>query len=243
MPLRLKVLTGPLTNQTFAVVDGLVIGRQNATINLNDRRVSSRHASVVSVGAGWRLLDEQSKNGIRDAQGNKMAQVDLRPGARFTIGESDFEVISPAETHKPEATPAAERKSTSPKKRKQLFWHEALAKFLTEQAPHFRDQPKALDVLKPALVLAFARGPQVNTRWILGFGPREIGAASLDLPLWEPEAPAVCFKIQPSAEGLEFTTVHAELVRVNGQPLDRRILAAGDTIQIRETLIEVDFTE
>jgi len=84
---------------------------------------------------------------------------------------------------------------------------------------------------------------QVNSKWTLGYGPRKVGPSVLDLPIWEPGAPAVCFELVPSGEGVVFKTNHPELVRINGEGLDSRVLHVGDTIRINETIIEVDFAE
>jgi hypothetical protein len=87
------------------------------------------------------------------------------------------------------------------------------------------------------------RGVQANSKWVLGFGPRKIGASSLDLPIWEPGAPAVCFEILPSSDGLIFKTAHPDIVLLNGAGVDSEVLRLGDTIRIMDTIIEVDFTE
>jgi pSer/pThr/pTyr-binding forkhead associated (FHA) protein len=131
----------------------------------------------------------------------------------------------------------------APPPKPQRYWHEVLAEFVGENLKEFSDQTKPLAPLDPALVLEFSRGLQVNSRWILGYGPRLIGSNSLDLPIWEPGAPAVCFEVSPSPDGILFKTSHPDIVRVNGERVDSKVLHVGDTIQINETLIEVDFSE
>ena len=250
MSLVLSVLSGTLRGRTFPVADGLTIGRQDADISLDDRRVSGLHAYVRgSDQGGWLLVDNGSKNGIRDAQGNRSEAISLKPEAQFQIGEVNFGVVLIEERQSAPtvAAPAgpvpADAAAPAPKRRSktQRYWHEVLAEFLETNADKFKDRPRGLTPLEPALVLEFARGPQVNAKWILGYGPRRVGPAALDLPLWGENLPDVCFEIIPSPDGLIFKTAHAELVRLNGRAVDSDVLRMGDTIHIRDTLIEVDF--
>lgn len=128
------------------------------------------------------------------------------------------------------------------KKKAQKFWHEALSEFLDAYQNRFTDKPKPATALEPAVVLEFVKGVQVNSKWTLGYGPRKIGATSLDLPICEPGAPAICFELHPTMDGILFSTKHPEQVKINGQSVDSKLLHMGDTIQILETLIEVDFS-
>ena len=139
-----------------------------------------------------------------------------------------------------EATAAPEPAAPEPAKR---YWNDVLADFLEASLENFGERKRPVSALNPALVLEFVRGVQANSRWILGYGPRKVGAGSLDLPLFEPGVPGVCFEITPSPDGILFKTAHPNLVTVNGQSLDSRLLCVGDTIRIKETMIEVDFTE
>jgi hypothetical protein len=157
--------------------------------------------------------------------------VALTEGAKFWIGDSEFEVLSIIPEIKPK--PA----------KNQRYWHEVLAEFLSHYTDKFKDRPRPMSPLDPALVLEFVRGTQVNSKWILGFGPRKIGSNSVDLPIWEPGAPAVCFEVLPSHDGLLFRTKHPDIVKLNGEEVDSQVLRMGDTIRILDTVIEVDFTE
>ena len=88
----------------------MVIGRQDAAINLNDPRVSSVHARVIREPDGrFRLRDNESKNGIRDSAGQKVAALELKPGLRFGIGESQFEVLAPEPAHAPRGRTSSPR--------------------------------------------------------------------------------------------------------------------------------------
>ena len=233
MSLVIKAVSGPLNEQIFPVIEGLTVGRQGAGIALNDAKVSSLHARVVSNPAGGFLLaDNNSKNGLR-VGGEKVDAVILKAGARFYVGDSEFEVVELG------SGSAQQAKSS----KKQRLWYDVLAEFLTKNEDAFTDKVKPLSTLEPALVLDFVRGVQANSKWVLGFGPRKIGASSLDLPIWEPGAPAICFEILPSSDGLIFKTSHPDIVLLNGAGVDSEVLRMGDTIRIKDTIIEVDFTE
>src|SRR6185503_3224045 len=127
-----------------------------------------------------------------------------------------FEVISLDPPEKEEAAPAA----LEPPKKKQKYWYEILAQFLTKNKDAFQDQARPLAPLQPALILEFVRGVQMNSKWILGYGPRRLGPNCIDLPILEPDAPATCFEIHPSADGIMFKTEHSDLVRLNNEAVD-----------------------
>lgn len=245
MGLILKAFSGPLQGQTFPIDGEMIIGRQDATINLNDPKVSSVHARITNAGGAYRVLDNNSKNGVRNAAGERIDGMDLKPGAVFHIGDSGFEVSEVAEEARPAAAsgdpgfvPKKPKKKKAPR-----YWHDVLAEFLETNSERFTDEEIPVAPLEPALILEFVRGVQVNFKWILGYGPRRVGPASLDLPIWEPGAPPVCFEIHPTPQGLMFKTAHPHIVQLNGQEIDNEVLRMGDTIKINETLIEVDFVE
>src|SRR5581483_10992406 len=105
------------------------------------------------------------------------------PPAKQVI--DDIEPLAPQEGLPPPPPP--------PKAKR--YWHELLAEFMEKNGDTFTDKPMTpLAPLDPALVLDFVRGMQAPQQWILGYGPRKIGGASLDLPIWEPGAPADCFE-------------------------------------------------
>lgn len=230
MSLALKVASGPLKDEVFPLTAGLTVGRKG-TIVLEDIKVSSIHARVAQNQEGeWILEDNNSKNGVR-VKGEKVDLLPLKEGVTFYIGDSEFLVVSLAQEEKPK--PA----------KNQRYWHEIMVDFIGQNADQFKDRVKPVSPLEPALVLEFVKGVQVNSKWTLGFGPRKIGPASVDLPIWEPGAPAICFEILPGPDGLLFKTAHPDIVSLNGEGVDSQLLRMGDTIRILDTTIEVDFTE
>ena len=243
MSFQLKVLSGPLIGRIFPAREGLTFGRRNADVILEDGRVSTRHAQIVKDSALLRLVDEESKNGVRDGRGQKVDSIDLAEGVRFTIGESEFEVLKSSTPAAPASVDSNPAPQPPKKKKPSVHWHEALASSITKRLGGLKDQPQELALFHPAVVLKFVRGPQVDTRWILGFGPRQIGPGSFDLPLWEADLPAICFHLTPSPTGAEFRTDDSNLVRLNGQSVAQHAISAGDSIEIRDTLIELDLIE
>lgn len=234
MSLAVKALSGPLKDQIFPLIEGLTVGRQGAGIALSDPKVSSLHARFIRHELGtWTLEDNSSKNGIRLGS-EKVSSIDLVPGTEFFVGDSQFVVLELGPD--PGASPPKVPK-------KQRYWNDILAEYLDKNRDAFSDQLKGLSILEPALVLDFVRGVQGNAKWVLGFGPRKVGSASLDLPIWEPGAPAICFEILPSSDGLIFKTAHPDIVLLNGTGVESEVLRMGDTIRILNTIIEVDFTE
>lgn len=260
MRLLLKIIEGPLKGHKFALKVGLAIGRTKGDIRIDDKKVSSLHAFVTETDGEFILNDNGSKNGIR-VEGEKATTVPLRNGTTFQIGNAVLQVVLarerastprptlPEEVPLPEG-PSAENTSTAvpldastptatpaPQERR---WNEVLAQFTDQVLAELQDQPKALAALNPAVKLTFLGGIQAETEWVLGYGPRRIGPHSVDLPIFEPNVPEVCFEILPSPEGVTFRTNHPNDVTLNGQPIRIKPLAVGDIIVVGETRIEVD---
>lgn len=120
------------------------------------------------------------------------------------------------------------------------FWADLLEVFLDETLDQISNEKKVLSPLSPPILLNFIRGPQANTKWTIGYGPRKVGRASFDLPLFEPNAPDLCFELTPSIKGILFSTKHDKLVLLNGHPTKSAVLNHGDKITIGSTLIGVE---
>jgi hypothetical protein len=254
MSWALKGLDGPLKNKIIPLSAGLTLGRQAAVV-VADVKASSIHARITQ-GQGtrdeWYIEDNSSKNGTR-IKGERITRALLSLGVVFYIGDQGFEVI----TVKPEATSLtpptnlktggsvtatiAQIEGLPPQPPR--YWNNVLAEFLGKYLTKFTERKCVMTPLDPALVLEFIRGVQVTSKWVLGYGPRRIGASSVDLPIWEPGAPAICFEVFPSTDGIVFKTKFPDQVTLNGQKVDSQVLRVGDSIRINETIIEVDFTE
>ncbi len=234
MSLALKGLAGPLQNKVMPLTVAVTLGRAGDIV-VTSSKASSLHASLKPTAEGlWLLEDKRSKNGTIVA-GARVESIALKVGLVFYIGDQGFEVV---DFNKESPPPPV-----APPPKVQLPWQEVIGNSLGANLERFIDRQIPVSPFHPAVVLDFQRGLQVNSRWVLGYGPRHIGADCIDLPIWEPNAPAICFQLIPSAAGTVFQTEHASLVTLNRSPVDSQVLHVGDTIQIFETLIEVDFTE
>lgn len=265
MNIALRVLVGPLKDKVFLLEKPMSIGRAG-DITLEDPTVSRIHALIEREADGsWTIRDNDTKNGIK-VGAQKVTSAPLKPGIIFHIGEHSFEVFDPsrpaarAETvviSAPKITEAPappkkvekekekeKEKAAAPKpEKKKKYWHETLVDFLKTHKDAFKDKSNPLVPLEPAVILEFVRGLQMNSKWVLGYGPRKLGPATVDLPIWEPGAPQICFELQPTPEGVLYKTEHTKVVLLNNQQVDSRLLRVGDTISIHDTMIEVDFTE
>jgi pSer/pThr/pTyr-binding forkhead associated (FHA) protein len=235
MSLALKLTSGPMKEESFPLRNAMTIGRVGADISLNDPKVSTVHARIVQNDKGeWLLRDNSSKNGLR-VDGEKVTEVVLTEGMTFLVADIEFKVVPYSGLDIEIAIPAPAKK--------QKTWYQILSQLVDAHMKGLKDENLPIVPMEPAVVLDFLRGSQVSSRWVLGYGPREIGSTCPDLPIWEPGAPEVCFELIPEPDGVYFRTKHPEVVRLNGSAVDRQVLRVGDTIQIHDTVIEVDFSE
>lgn len=165
-----------------------------------------------------------------------------RPTTPAPVPEVAPTVAEPAMDISPVAAPSV-LPTVHPPVKKGRLWSEILSTFLEKHSSRFKSRPHQIVPMEPAVVLDFVRGVQTNAHWVIGYGPRLFGASSLDLPIWQPGAPAACFELIPSNDGILFHNHSPDIVLLNGQSVDKQVLHVGDTIGILETLIEVDFIE
>jgi FHA domain len=229
MALIIRAIDGPAKRQNYTLKAGFIIGRTKGDLIVpEDNKVSGKHAFVEQEDGALYLVDNKSKNGLK-LNGFPATRIKLIPGIQIIVGSYTYEIIEIIETPPEQQKPRAR------------YWYDILGSFLKKLLPSVQSRPKPIEPLHPAIVLAFVRGGQVETKWVLGYGPRQIGAKSLDLPIFEANAPDVCFEIIPTAEGISFRTEHPKVVQLNGQAIEQKILHIADVIYINNTQIEVDF--
>lgn len=264
MALYLVVKAGPLRGKRFPIEKGFVVSREKGQICLEDPKVSRRHAEVIQDSKGQLLLkDLGSRNGLK-VQGKKKTQVPLLPGTKVVVGKTELEVVesqssngpsqggqplatkvSPDPSHKapssniwatskPPPTDASKEVELPP-----LEWHEVLGQICKGAEKSTKDKGKNLLPFTPPVSLCFSRGLQAETQWTLGYGPRQAGQRSADLPILDDRAPDVCFELRPTSKGPEFLTQHPQQVLLNDQPIKSDVLKDGDTITINDILITV----
>lgn len=239
MSLRLKVISGPLQGKTFVIATGAVIGRSVVDVQINDPKISGRHAKFELSSSGqFTLVDLGSKSGIRhnDQKLNKLA---LTHGVVFTLGRTNFEVLadlSDAETAPPIEKPSVPLDVPVP-------WSEYFAHFAMRAKEKVVNEPIELRPFAPLVKLHVLTGIQSGTQWVLGYGPREFGLGSLDHPLFEEGLPAIAFKIEPQGANALFSTEHPDKIKLNGRMISTETLMSGDEITLGLTKIKVSFAE
>lgn len=122
-----------------------------------------------------------------------------------------------------------------------IGWRSMLLNWLRKEGLKVKNQPRPVTALKPGLILKFIQGPQLTTEWQMGYGPRQVGAKSVEFPIFEEGAPDFCFEVIPTPKGIRFKTTAPEVVMVNDLPMAQQLIKAGDIISIHKTRIEVGF--
>ena len=254
MNLQIVALSGPQGGKVFQVIVGHRIGRRKVEILLEDSKASNRHAQFIEVKGQLFLKDLESKNGLW-VGGQRVNEVHLIPGAIFVIGNSEFRVeeasqvsragafnsappekaplivqmaLTPASVMVPESKPEEQRTETH------------LEKFLKRVLTDLEDRQRVLVPFDPPLTLRFIRGLQTDHEWRITYGPRSCGSHSLDLTLFEPEAPALCFELLPTPRGIALKTSHGDIVKVNDVSGSTHVLENGDLITILNSCLEVE---
>ena len=90
-------------------------------------------------------------------------------------------------------------------------------------------------------MLSIISGIQAETQWYIGYGPRVLGARSLDFKLFEPNLPDYSFKLSSKKQKAVFKTEQPHIVKLNGYSISSASLSHGDIISISETRIQVSF--
>lgn len=225
MVLALKIINGPLQDKTYKISAGLTIGRQKADLNLEDRKVSALHASVQENVGQLHLVDLDSRNGI-SLNGDRVNSIPMTPGVVFQIGTTSIQVVT-LEDSDPVLSDPLET------------WRTILTKFNNTLALEVSFPESPVGPFTPALKLEVIQGRQLDTEWIVGYGPRKFGFHSSEFPIYEPNAPDICFELFPN-EGPWFKTDFPAYVRLNGNSIACERVNPGDLIQIGDTVIRLD---
>ena len=227
----LKVLDGSLKGKKFLVREGLKIGRWedlNDIVLEADPQVSSIHAIVKkNQEEGFlELLDHHSSNGIW-IEDEKVDKIPLSKFKKttFQIGKTTFQIEGPGGEI--------------------LSWQEGLKKAFQQKkwsnAHNTQQAPLDLRPFEPMMELLFTKGIQLETRWILGYGPRTFGSQHLEFKLQDEEALPQSFCLKPTSQGATFFTSFPQYVLFNQQNIPSSPIQAGDTISFGETEITLSF--
>lgn len=232
MGLVLLLKNGPNEGGKYPVSDGLTIGRGESTIFLDDRKVSSAHAQVqMSPEDSLVLVDLGSTNGIRGPAGGRVKILELVSGVTFSIGDTDFEVIDTRER----SPHLAHLRPQNPVEN----WREKLEAHIDDHIDDINNESKPLVAFKKAVEIKVIQGIQIDTKWVIGYGPRVFGRFTIGHQILEPEAPEFCFELSAKDEDVEFSTEHPFDVQFNGRSVKTSIIKDGDCIQIKDTRLRL----
>jgi pSer/pThr/pTyr-binding forkhead associated (FHA) protein len=242
--LFIEIIDGPLKGSRTPLQDGLTLGRRGCDVNLDDSKVSSKHARVEQRpdGALW-MIDLGSANGIR-LEGKRASEVHLVPGASFRLGRTRFQVLESGAFAEPGLQ--TQVKNLIKKAKNGKPWRDQII-HLSErgirEAEIGRKRESELVPFSRSIRMVFKKGMQSGTDWTLGYGPREAGASSVDLPLFEPGLPPKCFRVLPKGPEvvIRITTEALGKILLNGKRIETAFLKEGDVLDIGNTRIEISF--
>ena len=244
MDLFIEIIDGNLKGTRSPLRDGMTLGRKGCDLNLEDLKVSSKHAFLEERpdGTFW-LVDMESANGIR-VDGKRVNELQLVKGSAFRLGRTRFQILAAGESA--DVGLQTQVKNIFGKAKGQGHWREQivhLAERVIREADLKKSPPNVLSPFAHALKLSFKRGLQSGTDWTLAYGPRDIGASSVDLPLFEPGLPAKCFRLLPSESEIEIRVedaLHGKIL-LNGKRFETAFIRPGDVLEIGNTQIEIGF--
>lgn len=229
MQLFFEIVDGDREGARFQIKPGLSIGRRNADILLRDSKVSGKHAIIESRGNdSLYLVDLGSANGLK-VKNKKVAEVELTLGTRVQLGRTTLKVIDMDVAAIDLDAPVIET------------WPEIMSRIALVAKTKGAAEKREVAPFNPLVTLKILQGPQTGTEWTLGYGPRGVGSASLDLQLDDASYPEVCFELMPKRSGPVFRTDHPSIVKLNGRELREDEVSNGDIIEIANTRIQILF--
>ncbi len=226
MAYLIEIIEGAQKGEQIEVKDQLTFGRSKADFKIKDSKVSSLHARVVRRGLNdYVIEDAGSTNGIK-IDGERVQEIQLKDGQLFQMGRTIFKVVQTGQKTKVNL---------------KTDWHLLLDQTARRAAKKAPKNKHDLNPFTPVIELEFTQGEQTGTKWTIGYGPREIGADSLEFRMTDPNAPDICFKIIPDRAGPIFETGYPDRVLINKKMREREILNSGDYISIFSNVIRVKF--
>lgn len=224
----LESLDGPSAGTYFLLENGTVLGRTKADIILKDSKVSSSHAKVSVDAAGrYFMVDLDSANGLTIGD-QRVKRVSLLTGLVFQIGRLSFRVHEGG-------TQDIERLGILKPWRSRLI---ELLKPINLKDDYIANSGRPF---VPAVQLDFIQGIQNSQSITFYYGPRLVGRRSLDLEIFDPEAPEKVFELIPQGRSAKVHVFDPQKVLINNCSLSEHLLATGDLISFGNTLIQVTY--
>ena len=216
----LEILAGPLKGRTLSLKRSSSIGRKGTDVELEDSKMSQIHAFFqFSPPETWHIVDNNSRNGIW-VNGHREKKVQIFDGLELQVGQTVL-------------------RCRLAKKEDNRLPSEFL-KWLRSCAKKLRDDKCPLEEIKPSIQLRVVEGQQLGEKWVIFYGPRQVGHLNLDLCIFENEMPKDGFSIEAIDKEPHFFTNYDKLITVNNRRMKSKILVPGDTIEIGQTKILVE---
>lgn len=224
----IEIIEGANEGSRFKIEEGLTLGRTRADIIVKDPKISGTHAEIQLDGKGQLVLvDRDSANGIH-ISGRRVKKVALLPGVIFEVGRTQFRVVTVEEELAIDFS-------------RIITWRSILQDRLNRGNSGYESKNISINSIAPVLRLQFIQGIQADEEVILGYGPRMAGAESLDIELWEEEAPAKAFELVPGPGVVQLNVLAPGKVTVNKKVVTSEVLRDGDLIGVGNTLIKVSY--
>ena len=212
-----KALNGSLSGQVFFLKKKLLIGRNVGDIILKESGVSEPHGEIRRHSNDRIILqDLDSKNGII-VDGKRKVKTLLETGTVFSIGKTNFQLIA----------------LKSPEE----IWLE----FLDRQIQTVEDKPMGLKVFMRPIEVHCIEGPQKGVTFLLTYGPRFFGSASVDVPLLDSKVPDQAFQLIPEDGKVLFRTEYPEMCFREQPQGEGEALSEDEVIVCGETKLKVSF--
>lgn len=232
MTLLIEVLDGPDQGKKHLIETGLTIGRSRADILVDDPNISGLHAKIESNSQGQLfLIDQKSANGIL-LNGHKMTKLELSPGVSFQLGKTKFIVVT-AEINE---LPPLEK----PKEWKDRLY-DGLQPLLDRDPLDSVVVNNKISAFNPPLTLEFIQGINYGKRVTLGYGPRLIGASTLDFDIDDPACPEQLCEFSFGPDCVLVTDLSQGKLLLNEQNISSEIVHDGDIISVGDTKIKLTF--
>ncbi|MFK8137361.1 MAG: FHA domain-containing protein [Bdellovibrionales bacterium] len=215
------LVTDPITQMTdeFSLRPGLIIGRKEADIVIEDPKISTEHAILEIKGDDLFLVDLGTKSKIRH-EGQQLDRLLLKDGTRFRLGTSPCSVTGTLE--------AGILKS--------VHLEQCLQKLLDKAANIKKD----IYPFDQQILLNVQKGPLSGEGFFIGYGPRVIGNGLEDVCLKDWSVGELSFQLVQHEQAVYLLTNFPEDVKVNGEAHATIKLKNGDLISIGSTEMQVD---
>ncbi|MNJ91041.1 FHA domain protein [compost metagenome] len=224
----IEIIDGNNEGSRFKIEEGLTLGRSKAHIVVKDPKVSSTHAKIILDGKGqFVLVDQGSSNGIH-INGRRVKKVALLPGVIFELGRTQFKVVQIEEEQAVDFS-------------RLVTWRIIAKESISGMDMQNRTIEGSPQSFTPALRLTFTQGIQADQEIVLGYGPRNAGAQSLDIELLDEDAPKEAFEIRPGPGQAEIKIKAPGRVTLNNTSKTADVLQDGDFISFGTTIIKVSY--